>query len=187
MNRPIMTKKKTALFGAVGLFALLQAVMLFGIVPMQIQSFTSMEEYSVEQLSQRAEVITKGTIVDAKSNIHASITNPDRPTVLTTYSVKPDTMIKGDDRSEVIEFKVSGGVVNNVVHLSDQPVFEKGELVLLFLSKEAGTIYDDDYYLTGVTQGVYKLKDDIAEQEIPGRTTTESALIQRIQQELSEN
>ncbi|MEM4252508.1 MAG: hypothetical protein QXE84_03185, partial [Candidatus Nitrosotenuis sp.] len=59
--------------------------------------------------------------------------------------------------------------------------------VLLFLSKEPGTIYGDSYYLTGVTQGVYKIKGDVAEQEIPGRTTTESALVQKIQQALNEN
>lgn len=182
-----MTKKRTALLSAAGLFAVFQAVMLLGIIPMQIHSSTSMEEYSVEQISQRAEMIVKGTIVDAKSNIHASISNPDRPIVLTTYSLKPDTTIKGSDKSEIVEFKVSGGVVNNVVHLSDQPVFEKGERVLLFLSKEPGTIYGDSYYLTGVTQGVYKIKGDVAEQEIPGRTTTESALVQKIQQALNEN
>lgn len=44
MNAIQMTKKRTALLGAAGLFAVFQAVMLLGIVPMQIHSSTSMEE-----------------------------------------------------------------------------------------------------------------------------------------------
>ena len=52
---------------------------------------------------------------------------------------------------------------DNIVHESMHDTeLNKGDDVIVFLTKDTDSIYKDHYYLTGIESGIYKISDGFA-------------------------
>ena len=83
------------------------------------------------------------------------------PSVYTVWTLQKSESLKGNT-DKIIEFVVDGGEYNNI----KQTIMYETELnerddVLVFLSKETDSIYKDNYYITGLANGIFKIKDGV--------------------------
>jgi len=96
-------------------------------------------------------------------------------------TIRVERYIKNDLGLATLEVSVLGGSINNMtVWVEDQPSFEVGERVLLFLSKRGGV-----FYVNGLYQGKYRLKNGQATNHDTSRNTSERDLILKIQSALA--
>ncbi len=79
----------------------------------------------------------------------------------TTWALLTKDFIKGTPADKV-EFKTSGGTYKNIEHVNfDSPQMELGDRIFVFLSKDPpGTRWENPYYLTGVSSGIFVVDSD---------------------------
>lgn len=151
---------------------------------MTIETHTTFQPYSIEELTELSDVILKGEII-SKSAALQLVENT--PNVMTSYEISPSQFLK-DEKSEKAEYvtvKALGGTYNNLVHYTGHPEFDIGDQVLLMLNLEPDTMYGNDYYISGVIDGSYKIKDNKATKSNSEKTVmSEKELVDKIQDEL---
>lgn len=182
MKQILHSKKKIIVLSVMGIVALLPIAFFGGLIPLTIESHGSTPLFTVEELTEKTQVIVMGTVISSSSELVHLDGEISKPIIFTKYLVKPDNFIKGTDKSDVLEVKVIGGKHNTMEHLSEYTQFEKNERVLLFLNKEPHTRYGNSYYISGVDQGAYKIQDQMAVNKDDSRTTTTNELVAKIQQ-----
>lgn len=175
-----ITKKQKIWLSALATVCSLAAFAL--LVPITVSSDGLQREFTTEDLAKKSQVIVIGKVVDSKSDLIFQDNDPTKPFIWTTTYVKPEKFIKGSDTAPLLEIKTIGGKVNNIVYDSDDPKLEKGDRLLLFLNKEPNSIYGDKYYVSGVTQGKYALKNGMAENDDEKRNISETELLTKINQ-----
>lgn len=178
MKMKPLTKKQKIALPAIAVVAAMFAMPF--VLPIDVSIDGLEQEFTIEQLTDRTQIIVIGEVVDSKSDVTFKENNPMKPYVWTKTYVKPIKFIKGFDGSDLLEVKTSGGTFNNIKHDSDDPTFQKGGKVLLFLNKEPESVYGDSYYVSGVTQGKYHLINGKAENQNEKRSTVEAVLIDKI-------
>lgn len=173
----ITTKQKIAI-SSLAVVLSLAAFVLW--IPVTITNDGLEQQFTTEELTKKTQVIVIGEIVDSRSDLTFKDNDIKKPFIWTTTYIKPERFIKGSDDSPLLEVKTIGGQVNNIKHDADEPKFQKGDRVLLFLNKEPDSVYGNSYYVSGVTQGKWTLKNSMADNENPERNLSETALMAEI-------
>jgi len=137
------------------LFILLGCIVL--LPPRNSQA--AMIALSDEALTARAQTIIIGTVQSTNS-----YWNEDRTAIMTDIAVKIDESLKGMEAGTIITIQVQGGIVDDIaMRVSDTPVFEEGEEVLLFLNEKDGT--PGIQRLAARAQGKYSIQINQATQK----------------------
>ena len=141
----------------------LPGMYLGGVIPMSVVTEVYSPLYSNENLVERSELVVHGTLLDSISYVEWYVSGSVVvPSVYTVWTLQQSESIKGQD-FRTIEFVVDGGTYNNIVQKSMHDTeLSKGDNVIVFLSKDADSIYKDNYYLTGIESGIYKITDGVA-------------------------
>ena len=108
----------------------------------------AMVKLSLPQLTSQADVIVRGTVTS-----QASAWNAQRTAIYTDVTVAVEEAVKGSPAATVT-FRIAGGVVGDVgMRTSNDPVFQDGEQVIVFLSTQgaAGAV-------VGLRQGKYTVR-----------------------------
>jgi hypothetical protein len=113
-------------------------------------SAASMIKISLEQLTTRADTIVVGTVTN-----QVSTWNSQRTAIHTNVTVGVETVVKGPARQEV-SFQIAGGTVGGTtMRTSNDPVFQNGERVIVFLNTAATPAS-----IVGLHQGKYSIKNE---------------------------
>jgi hypothetical protein len=126
----------------------------------------SMVRYTIDDLVEKSDTVLIGKVVDIFPSRQV-----DRPPwiVITDVVIEVERYLYGQSQSTYIAVMVPGGRTEEmVVRVSDQPVFNLGEEVALFLYLQVsgitppGGFNRDEYYMvTGSIQGKPSYSDDI--------------------------
>ena len=112
---------------------------------------TAIVERSLEQLSQEADTIVIGSVT-----MQVSTWNDQRTAIRTDVTVTVEENIKGSQKAEVT-FRIAGGVVGEVgMRTSNDPVFQDGDRVILFLHTAIVP-----HTIVGQYQGAYKVSNEM--------------------------
>ena len=148
---------------AIAAVALLPVMMYFGgIFPMDVTTYALSPAYDKQELVKKSDIIAYGTLVSSKAYVEWSMNgNIAVPSVYTVWTLQKSESLKGNT-DKIIEFVVDGGEYNNI----KQTIMYETELnerddVLVFLSKETDSIYKDNYYITGLANGIFKIEDGV--------------------------
>ena len=97
-----------------------------------------------EELVEYSEMVMHGTLVDSSSYVEWHVSgNAAVPSVYTVWSLQQSESIKGPD-FKTVDFVVNGGTYNNIVHESMHDTeLNKGDDVIVFLTKDTDSIYKD--------------------------------------------
>ena len=130
---------------------------------MSVVTETYSPAYNNEQLVEQSELVMQGILGDSRSYVDWEVSgNIAVPSVYTVWDLQQIEFIKGPD-FKTIEFVVDGGTYNNIVHKSmPDTELNKGDDVIVFLSKYPDSVYKDNYHLTGIESSVYKIQDGLA-------------------------
>ena len=139
---------------------ILPGMYLGGIIPMSVHTEAFSPVYTNEQLVDRSEIVAHGTLSLTKSFVEWEISgNNAVPSVYTVWELQQSESIKGQD-SKRIQFVTDGGSYNNIVQEAmHETELNEGDQVIVFLSKDTDSIYKDNYYLTGIQSGIFKVTD----------------------------
>ena len=111
---------------------------------------TAMINMNMEQLTAEADTIVMGTVIKQES-----AWNTEHTAIYTDVTVEVEEVIKGSPGGEVT-FRCAGGIVGEIgMRTSNDPVFQDGERVIIFLSTE-----DTPSSLVGLSQGKYTVSND---------------------------
>lgn len=111
---------------------------------------------STEKLTNDAEVVVKGDVVDSKS-----YWSSDGKSIVTQVRVRYSEVIKGEVVSREFIVEHLGGMVGDLgMSVSDTSEFKKGEQVILFLNKGMSKVSGEAYNVTGRAQGKYTVGSD---------------------------
>jgi len=128
---------------------------------------------SVEELTRTSDSIVIGHVLSLGKILSTEI-----PVRYATIEV--EQYLKNDLGLATLEVSVLGGSLDNItVWVEDQPSFEAGERVLLFLSERGGV-----FYVNGLFQGKYRLEGGRAINQDSSRNTSEQELLLKIQASL---
>ncbi|MDH5363507.1 MAG: protease complex subunit PrcB family protein, partial [Aigarchaeota archaeon] len=151
---------------------LLAAALLLGIFAQPAVGIMML--ISVEELTRTSDSIVIGRVISIGTILSTEI--PVR-----YVTIRVERYIKNDLGLATLEVSVLGGSINNMtVWVEDQPSFEVGERVLLFLSKRGGV-----FYVNGLYQGKYRLENGQAINQVMSRNTSERDLLLKIQSALA--
>lgn len=108
---------------------------------------------SLEELSQKADIIVQGTVVDAKSELAA-----DRSAIHTTVLISVEDQWKGKPTSSLTLMQPGGSIGEIVEEVPGFPSFKPSEKVILFIKEMSG----GKLIVLGGEQGKFVLKFDAA-------------------------
>lgn len=119
-----------------------------------------MIKMSLERLSAEADTIVLGTVIS-----QASTWNDEHTAIYTDVTITVEEKIKGSPGGEVT-FRIAGGIVGDIgMRTSNDPVFQDGERVMVFLNTkgvQAGVV--------GLKQGKYTVRGETVTRD--GKTAT---------------
>lgn len=153
--------------------------------PAQVRTSYTLVPMTVEELAQSADNILIGKV----SKIQPSIVENSRGRlrVWTDVVVKVERYLKVDSTDSYVTVRLSGGRTLQVEELvSGGVMLNEGERVLLFIKKEPNTIWGDNYFVHGMIQGKYLLKNELALNQDPSRNTAETKLTAEIMSTLNQ-
>ena len=134
-----------------------------GIIPMSVVTESYSPVFSNEELAEYSGTIVHGTLADSSSYVEWRVSGSVAvPSVYTVWTLEQIESFKGEG-SKTVDFVVDGGTYNNIVQKAMHDTeLNKGEEVVVFLLKDTDSVYKDNYYLTGIESGIYKIKDGFA-------------------------
>lgn len=185
MLKGIFTKR--TVFGIVLLTALLSVGALYVLSQAQtiIHSGT-MVEIGVPELTLRAKSVVVGTVAD-KLPSRKSVDRQGDPIIYTDWVVEVQRMVKGEAAERITVRTLGGRVGLTEMVAEDQPTFQVGERVLLFLNNQDrdGAIS----VLGGDVMWTYRIESeggrDMARRELLGTVEPLNDLITRIEQAMA--
>ena len=141
----------------------LPGMYLGGVIPMSVNTEALSPAYGTEDLARYSDLVIYGVLTDSYSYVEWYVSgNIAVPSVYTVWTIEQSESFKGE-HSNTVEFVVNGGTYNNIVQRSMYDTeLNKGDDVIVFLTKDTGSIYKDNYYMTGIESGIYKIRDSIA-------------------------
>ena len=121
-------------------------------------AFTHDDTAAIKKMSQHADVIISGKVVEKQSSWNASKTR-----IYTKTKVQVDEFLKGNNPDNVVEITTLGGEVGDVGELyTHLPRFEDEEEVLVFLKKDAQR---NEYKVLNGTEGKITVLEDMKTKE----------------------
>ena len=171
-----MMKTKTKSISVLTSIAVIMGVFVFahGIPVAQVQGFSSMDILDIEEMSQEADLIVIGNVIESKTIAYDHETY--HGVQITQLQI--EEVIKGsvDSKSiEIRDFPSDTAVVKNGLRydiLEDPFVakYKQNDQVLVFLSYDEGNVLGDAYYLWSGTFGSYQIVDENAINKDSDRT-----------------
>jgi hypothetical protein len=130
-------------FIVVGLAAL-------GLVLAQAASATTVQKFTLQELTMKASSIVIGKVEGATSSWDAA-----NKEIYTFYTITVSQPVKGAKGGETITIRQLGGTVGNIASIvPGMPSFKKGEEVVLFLTQKDAAGYP---WVLGLQQGKYSV------------------------------
>jgi len=119
-------------------------------------SYALMEGMSTRKLSVASGLVIRGEVIDVVSRW-----TEDKKAIFSTASVRVEEVVAGSCDQEIVSVVYGGGIVDGIgMKVSDSPSFEKGEIVVLFLSSDLKMEKDRAYRVYGRAQGKYCIGND---------------------------
>lgn len=119
-------------------------------------AYAMMVGMSTRSLSNESDLVIKGTVIRVVSQW-----TEDRKSIFSTAMVQVDEVIAGSCDRDTVEVVYDGGVVDGIgMKVSDSPSFEKGEIVILFLSPDLQLRKAQAFRVYGRAQGKYRVDED---------------------------
>lgn len=147
---------------------LVMLVLLVGVGLFPGLGRTVMIKLSLEQLATEADTIALGTVMRQASAWNAQYT-----AIYTDVTVTVEEVIKGSPVEEVT-FRIAGGIVGEIgLRTSNDPVFQDGERVIVFLGTQGVPAR-----VVGLHQGKYTVRDGTVMRD--GQTITVADFINAI-------
>jgi len=116
----------------------------------QAASATTVQKFTLQELTKKAASIVVGTVVDGTSSWDAS-----KKEIYTYYTISVSQPVKGSKNGETITIRQLGGTVGNIASIvPGMPSFKKGEEVVLFLTQKDAAGYP---WVMGLQQGKYSV------------------------------
>jgi len=116
---------------------------------------TAMIKLSLEQLTMEADTIVRGTVMGRTSAWNAQHT-----AIYTNVTIAVEEIIKGSSGVQVT-FQIAGGIVGEIgMRTSNDPVFQDGEGVIVFLNSESVPAS-----IVGLHQGKYTVRDEMVRRD----------------------
>lgn len=162
------TRKKLISIVAIAVIAAVLPGMYFGgIYPIEITSIGLSPAMEYEELMEKSQLVVKGKIISSETNVE--FLDEDElllADITTIWTLDIKKVIKGDHTGKKVKFATSGGTYNNMKHTAmHSPNLEIGDKMIVFLTKEPASEWGDNYYIHGVQSGVYKIKDNKADND----------------------
>lgn len=153
-------KKTIIIPSIVAAILLLPGLYFGGIMPLESGTIVLSPAFDIDELMKRSERTVEGTLVDDRSYVEWYVSgNIAVPHVYTVWTLETTDSIKGED-TKTVEFVVDGGSYNNIKQTGlHETELNRGDKVIVFLSRGSDGVYGDNYYLTGVESGVYKIEN----------------------------
>lgn len=159
-------------------------VFAHGIPYVQVQGFSSMEILDLHDISQDAELVVMGIVMDSKT---VAMDHDNYHGVQITQ-LKITEVIKGSVDSRFIEIRdfasdavvVKNGLRYELLESPFVPKYEEKEAVLLFLSYDEGNVLGDAYYVLSGSYGKFQVEDGQAINADSERTQSTQQIKQRI-------
>lgn len=114
--------------------------------------------YRVEGMSKFAKYIVIGRVKSTtstvdKDEVHSSIK------VFSDIVIEVERELTGTYDGKEITFRTLGGMVANIkADTAPSSLLKEGDRIVVFLAdKEPGSIWGDNYYVMGLTEGLYKI------------------------------
>ena len=145
-------------FTAIAARGALVLVALTATVP--VARATTLLRLSVEEMTQRADDVTLGTV----SSVESRWTD-DHQQILTYVTLARPERLKGDDTGDVTFVLLGGRVGDDIMLAVGQPEFAVGEKALVFLTRMASAkrlAVPTDRWLLGLGQGKWSIATDRA-------------------------
>ncbi len=132
----------------------LVCLMLFALVG---TASADVEEMSLADLTSKASTILQGKVSKVKSHW-----DKDQTMIYTSVSISVGSYLKGETEAREVTIEVPGGTVGDItLWVSDTPIFEEGQEVILFLREEY-------FQIVGWFQGKFTVVDDmVVEKGVP--------------------
>lgn len=118
-----------------------------------------LENWGPQDMAKRAKYVLTGTVKDLIiSSVDADPTRWNKPMVYTDVVINVDGDLANQYNDSQITVRTLGGKTDKYwIESSISPKFEKGEKVLIFVSKEPGSEMGDNYFVLAQKLGKYKL------------------------------
>ena len=136
-------------------FRLLLAVAIaaLGLIGAQVAFATTVQKFSLKDLTKNSASIVRAKVEDAVSSWDAG-----RKEIYTYYTLKVLQPVKGSKGGETITLRQIGGTVGNIASIvPGMPSFRKGEEVVLFLTQKDSAGFP---WVLGLQQGKYSVVDE---------------------------
>lgn len=131
-------------------------IIILAIVLVAAYSYAAMLKVELPKLTQEAEIIVIGKVVNLNSQL------PDKPdsTIFTDVTIEVQQVLKGELASEkTVLVKIYGGEIpeaNIGLKVSEEPELKPEQTVIAFLKKE-----DNKFRPVELIRGVYHIEDNI--------------------------
>lgn len=163
-------------------------VFAYGIPYAQVETFTQMVVFEVDELSEKADLIVIGTVTNDRTTASNSDTYP----AVKITTIESLEIIKGSEDATAIEVRDfgSGAVVKDGLRYevstgASVPTYKQNERVLLFLDYDEGNELGDGYYIISGTYGKYQIDGNTAKNLDSDRTEPFTQLKEKILNSLS--
>jgi hypothetical protein len=134
-----MTRFRLLLVGAIAALALVGA---------QVALATSVQKFSLQELTKKSDSIVMARVDDAVSSWDAA-----HKEIYTFYTLSVLQPVKGNKGATTLTLRQLGGTVDNIASIvPGMPSFKKGEEVVLFLTQKDAAGYP---WVMGLQQGKY--------------------------------
>lgn len=131
---------------------LVVALVAFALVLAQAALATTVQKFTLPELTKRADAIVLGRVVSATSSWDAA-----KKEIYTYFTLTVSQPVKGARMGESITIRQLGGTVGNIASIvPGMPSFKKGEEVVLFLTQKDAAGYP---WVMGLQQGKYSVVD----------------------------
>jgi len=169
--------KKIAL---ISIATILVALSIFAMAqPTQVNTSYTLVPMTVKELAQSTDNILIGKVTRIQPSIVENTGGTSR--VWTDVVVEVEKYLKVAPTERYVTLRLAGGRMAQVEEIvSESVTLNEGERVLLFIKKELNTIWGDNYFVHGMIQGKYLLKNGYALNQDSSRNTMEEDLVTEI-------
>jgi hypothetical protein len=156
-------------------FALIPGAYFGGLVPLDSHVEAFSPTLDREELVKHSEVVLKGTLGESRTVVDWEElgTGIIVPNIYTVWVIDVEDSLKKDTEiaKTSFEFIVDGGTYNNMVQdVMHETELNEGDNVIVFLSIDRDSVYGDNYYMTGIESGIYKIENGIATNSYLGQS-----------------
>lgn len=132
--------------------------------PSRMSAVQSSDEvaFTLQERVKHSDLIIEGAVVRMASLKKQIDPANDGYWVFTIATVKVNDLLKGEAGEGTIDVQLWGGETDGVAYAFERHGIGINDDVIMFLEKNPGSIYGDNYALVGPTSGMYLIEGDSA-------------------------